>query len=168
LSRQVEWRQRAISRGRALVVRRAYAHGTPSGSGMEVAPGAWSLEEFANERTGRRVPAHRGGKPLQKRGRGDLWLGLKTRSDLRRQHSFTIEAKQVSEGKNAPTVVKNIEAALGRAKAQLRTVRKDFRFGLPVGVCCYWPAITPIGFHVKMVLHPSSSPETLTRFHRQP
>jgi hypothetical protein len=101
----------------------------------------WSLEEFANERTGRRVPAHRGGKPLPKLGRGDLWLGLKIRSDLRRQHSFTIEAKQVSEGQNVPTVVKNIEVALGKAKVQLGTVRKDFRFGLPVAICYYWPAI---------------------------
>jgi hypothetical protein len=99
----------------------------------------WSLEEFANERTGSRVPKHSGGKPLRKLGRGDLWLGL--RRIGKRQHDFTVEAKQTSVGGSASEAVAAIEGRLLEAKKQLSKVRSDFRVGLPVAVCYYWPRI---------------------------
>jgi hypothetical protein len=109
----------------------------------------WALEEFANERTGQRVPKHSGGKPLRKLGRGDLWLGLRRRGKC--QHSFTIEAKQTSVGGDAIAAAEAIEWKLQEARRQLSKVRGDFRFGLPVAVCCYWPRIPKSKFERRPV-----------------
>ncbi len=84
----------------------------------------WGLVEFLAKRKAKKGP-------IKSNGSGDLWWGVGDAVDT----GFTIEAKFYDESIERSTLIEDIEARLGEAARQLKSLDDKYKWGHPYSVC---------------------------------